>query len=68
MRNYAAFMLSVLMVPFPRGDVRPHLVPSKYRSDEEIQAVMLLSKRVHPYLFFFRTQPALIPGGSPSLL
>ena len=53
------FSLGVILLPCDT---------SKYRCGEERQAVMFSSKRVHPLSFLVRAQPALISGGSPSLL
>ena len=52
MRNYAAFLPSVLMVPFSRGNVHSHTIPenTRFESDGKRPAVMLFSKSVHPLL------------------
>ena len=68
MRSYAASILSLLMVSSPIGVILLPCDTGKYRCGEERQAVMLSLKRVHPLSFLFRALPALIPGGSPSLL
>ena len=69
MKNYAAFILSVLTIPFSMGCTLIYDTTSKFPlQDGKRPAVMLFWESVHPLSFLVRAQPVSIPGGSPSPL
>ena len=67
MRNYAAFILSVLTIPFSMGCTLIYDT-SKFPLQDGKRPAVMFWESVHPLSFLVRAQPVSIPGGSPSPL